>query len=191
MKALILADRCTWERDELIRRAEAADCVISLGDLFWGDLAALEGMRKPKMGVYGNHCYPDYLADLGFENLHLRTATFGGLIFGGFQGCVRYKEGDAVMHTQEEAQKLLVDFPRVDVMVCHAPPLGVHDERDSISHVGFLALLGYCLKHNPKYLLHGHTYPQTVTETDTGNFTTTQLGETNVIYVQGLQTIDL
>ena len=190
MQALVLADQNTWERDELAVLAESADCVLSLGDFIWGDLAPLSAVATKKMGVYGNHCHEDYLADLGFENLHLRTLEFGGLTFGGFQGCVRYKRGDGFMYSQGEAEQLLADFPRVDVMVCHAPPRSVHDV-DNPTHSGFTALSTYCLQHHPRYLLHGHTYPTVVKKTDAGKSITTRLGQTEVIYVHGLQIVTL
>jgi len=43
-------------------------------------------------------------------NMHLKTFEYQGLIFGGFEGCVRYKNDPyAKMYTQEEASELLLD----------------------------------------------------------------------------------
>ena len=45
--------------------------------------------------------------------------------FGGFQGCVRYKENPlAIMYTQEEADKMFAVFPPVDVFITHCPLAG-------------------------------------------------------------------
>jgi Icc-related predicted phosphoesterase len=111
--------------------------------------------------VYGNHCSGNYFESLGIINLHLQTFEHKGVLFGGFEGSIRYKaSAHAIMHTQEEADVMLKNFPHVDVMLCHAPPYGINDEPDSSSHQGFKALTTYIETKKPKHFFHGHTYPK-------------------------------
>lgn len=134
--------------------------IITLGDLTREDILQLEQVNTiPKIGVYGNHDSGMYMPELGIWDMHLKVWDFQGLRFGGFQGCVRYKENpDAIMCTQQEATtQLMVNFPKVDVFLCHCPPRGINDEEE-IAHQGFDALRDYIEREQPKVLLHGHTY---------------------------------
>ena len=45
----------------------------------------------------------------------------------------------------------------LDILITHAPPLGIHDGED-FAHRGFRALLGFMHRFRPRYLLHGHTH---------------------------------
>jgi Icc-related predicted phosphoesterase len=45
----------------------------------------------------------------------------------------------------------------VDIVVTHAPPLGVGDADDP-AHQGFQALLTLLDQYKPQYLLHGHVH---------------------------------
>lgn len=161
MKAFVIADRAPQGSIREIVANEGIDIIITLGDLTQADLSELEYITNiPKIGVYGNHCLGTYMEPLGIVNMHLKAYTWRGLTFGGFQGCVRYKENpEAIMFTQEEATELMRDFPKVDVFLSHAPPYGVNDEPEEIAHQGFHALREYLDQQQPKVWLHGHTYP--------------------------------
>lgn len=185
MKILAIADRPPREKIKTILDKNPVEMIFTLGDLDQLSLTELESITDiPKLGVYGNHDSGMYFEPLGITNMHLKTFEFGGLLFGGFEGCVRYKnDRDAKMYMQEEAAELLKDFPRVDVMLVHCPPYGVNDEPE-VAHQGFKALREYVEQKKPKYLLHGHTYP-------TAENITTKLGETEIIYVYEDKIIDL
>jgi Icc-related predicted phosphoesterase len=135
------------------------------------------------LGVHGNHDHEHELAELGIRDLHLARAEVGGWSFAGFEGCVRYRDGPH-QYTQEEAAVLARRLPAADVLLCHCPPWGVNDERDDPAHVGFRALREWVERHQPRYLLHGHTTPDPRTRVH-------RLGPTNVIWVRGAVTIDL
>ncbi len=186
MKILAIADRPPREKIEAILSKSPVGMICTLGDLEQSELAGLDTITHiPKLGVYGNHCSGMYFEPLGIANMHLKTFEFGGLIFGGFEGCVRYKNTPySKMYTQEEATELLKDFPYVDVLLVHCPPYGVNDEPDEIAHQGFKALREYVLDKKPKYLLHGHTYP-------TEQTMMTKLGDTEIIYVHQDKIIEL
>lgn len=160
MNVLAIADRRPKINIAEVVSINNVELIITLGDLTREDLLQLEQIKTiPKIGVYGNHDSGTYMSELGIWDMHLRIWEYNGLRFGGFQGCVRYKENpDAIMYTQEEASQIMIGFPRVDVFLCHCPPRGINDEEE-IAHQGFNALRDYIEREQPQVLLHGHTYP--------------------------------
>lgn len=160
MNILAIADRRPKIDIQDVVRQNNVELIVTLGDLTREDLLQLEQITViPKIGVYGNHDSGTYMPDLGIWDMHLKVWDYNGLRFGGFQGCVRYKENpDAIMCTQEEATRLMANFPKVDVFLCHCPPRGINDEEE-VAHQGFDVLRDYIEREQPKVLLHGHTYP--------------------------------
>ncbi len=144
MKTLVIADRNPHIDIAAICQQENVELIITLGDLTREDILGLTQITHiPKIGVYGNHDSGNYMEELGIWDMHLKTWSYGGLRFGGFQGCVRYKDNpDAIMCTQEEAVSLMQSFPPVDVFLSHCPPRGINDEAE-IAHQGFDALRTY------------------------------------------------
>jgi Icc-related predicted phosphoesterase len=187
VKILAIADRAPKESIRAILEREInIDLICTLGDLDYFSLIELKDIQDiPKIGVYGNHCSGSYFDELGIKNMHLSTFEYKGLIFGGFEGSVRYKsDTQAPMYTQEEASQMLATFPRVDVMLCHCPPYGINDEPEEIAHQGFKALRDYVEKYQPKYLLHGHTYP-------TEKNLVTEYQGTKIVYVFSDKVVEL
>lgn len=186
MKILAIADKPPRESIRSLLDTNDIDLICTLGDLDQFSISELANINNiPKLGVYGNHCSGTYFESLGITNMHLKTFEYGGLVFGGFEGCVRYKDDPyAKMYTQEEATELLKGFPRVDVMLVHCPPYGINDEPEELAHQGFRALRAYVEEKKPKYLLHGHTYP-------TADTLVTNFADTEVIYVHKDKLIDL
>lgn len=186
MKILAISDRPPKEKIKSILDKNSVELICTLGDLDQFYLAGLENITNiPKLGVYGNHDSGMYFEPLGIINMHLKTFEFGGFVFGGFEGCVRYKNDSyAKMYTQEEATELLKDFPRVDVMLVHCPPYGINDEPEELAHQGYKALREYVEQKKPRYLLHGHTYPMT-------DNIVTKFIDTEIVYVYGDRLIDL
>lgn len=178
MKILAVADRPPSKSLAVLKEEHSIELFCFLGDLNYFDLQSVENITDiPKIGVYGNHCSGQYFESLGIKNLHLETFEYKGLIFGGFEGSLRYKVSEyGKMHTQDEASEKLKDFPSVDVMIAHSPPFGINDEPGSHSHEGFIALRKYIEEKKPKYFLHGHTYP---TETNIVN----KHLDTHIVYV--------
>jgi len=160
MNVLAIADRRPRIDILDVVQKNNIELIITLGDLTREDILQLEQVNTiPKIGVYGNHDSGMYMSELGIWDMHMKVWDFQGLIFGGFQGCVRYKENpDAIMCTQQEATQLMVNFPKVDVFICHCPPRGINDEEE-IAHQGFDVLRDYVDREQPKVLMHGHTYP--------------------------------
>lgn len=185
MKALVIADRRPATRITRILQQQPVELIITLGDLTRDDLLPLEYITDiPKIGVYGNHDSGTYMPELGIWSLHMATWQWGGLSFGGFEGCVRYKPSKtAIMYTQAEATELLRSFPPVDIMITHCPPRGINDEAE-LAHQGFDALRQYLTQHSPQLLLHGHTYP-------TADTLVHRYHRTRITYVHGAQVVDI
>jgi uncharacterized protein len=186
MKILAIADRSSRQKIKSILDKNPIELICTLGDLDQFSLTELESITNiPKLGIYGNHDSGMYFESLGITNMHLKTFEYGGLVFGGFEGCIRYKNDFyAKMYTQEEATEMLKNFPKVDVMLVHNPPYGINDEPEELAHQGYKALREYIEQKKPKYLLHGHTYP-------TADNIVTKFADTEIIYVYEDKIIDL
>ena len=185
MNILALADRRPKIDIPAVVEANGIDLIVTLGDFTIEDILAVKLVTAiPKIGVYGNHDSGTYMPALGIWDMHLMTWDFNGLKFGGFQGCVRYKrDPDALMYTQEEADRMMAGFPPVDVFLSHCPPRGINDE-DEIAHQGFDGLREYVDRVRPAILMHGHTYP-------TDDTVVTQHGPTRIEYVNEHKFISL
>lgn len=187
MKILAIADRPPKEKiKSILEQNPYIDLICTLGDLDYLQLIELQYIKDiPKVGVYGNHCSGKYFEELGIINLHLTTFELKGVLFGGFEGSVRYKDDlYAKMYTQEEANELLKNFPAVDVFVSHCPPYEINDEPNELSHQGFHALRTYIETQKPKYFFHGHTYPKQET-------IITQHKSTKIVYIYADKVINI
>lgn len=160
------------------------DLVLAAGDLPWDYLESLVSLLDvPAAFVPGNHD-PQIgrgtaAGPRGFVNLDKRSFVIGGLRVAGLGGCVRYNDGPH-QHTQREygrRGRQLVRGARkvgpVDVLLTHAPPLGLGDEPDP-SHVGIAALHDVIETLRPAWHLHGHIHPYGMLKTDR------QLGRTTI-----------
>ncbi len=90
------------------------------------------------------------------------------LIIGGLGGCKRYNRGRHQFTEKEMRRRILRMLPRlywnklvhgryIDILVTHAAPFGIHDEKDPC-HEGFRVLLDFMHRFRPSYLLHGHIH---------------------------------
>ncbi|MBX2986758.1 MAG: metallophosphoesterase family protein [Bdellovibrionaceae bacterium] len=184
MKILVIADDFSKQTSiaELIK-THPVDAIFTLGDLYSSHLKELQNISIPKFGVYGNHCSEAYMPELGIKNLHLQTEKLGELTIGGFEGCHRYKENGHHQFSHQESVDLIKNFPKVDILLTHAPPLGVNDDWSTESHQGLYGTLEY-IKSNPvKILFHGHTYPK--------DNHVSKIENTIVVYTYGFKIWDL
>lgn len=186
MKVIAIADqKPTVSIIETVQQFQP-DVIVLLGDLDYFEVKELQQITHiPKLGVYGNHCSGMYFEEIGVQNMHMQVTQIQGVTFGGFEGCVRYKESSyAKMYTQEEATSLLTTMPYTDVMLCHAPPYGINDEPEDPTHAGFIGLKQYVETMHPKLLFHGHTYPKQ-------DELVTHYQQTQIQYVSGLATLSI
>jgi Icc-related predicted phosphoesterase len=169
------------------------DLVLAAGDLPWDYLESLVSLvDAPAAFVPGNHD-PRTGRGIGPQGAidvdgHVRTV--GGLRIAGLGGCVRYNDGPH-QYTQREydrrARRLLREARGagvVDVLLTHAPPLGLGDEPDP-SHTGISALHGVLETLRPSWHLHGHIHPYGMHKPDR------QLGPTTIRNVIPWQVLDI
>ena len=183
MRILALADELPPADPAELVAANGPEAVLTLGDLEPSSIAPLSGVDLPRLGVHGNHDGVGDLKQLGITDIHLERARIGGWTFAGFEGCVRYSEGPH-QYTQDEARRLAEHLPAADVLVCHCPPWGINDEPDDPAHAGFQALREWVERHEPLYVLHGHTTPDPRTRVN-------RLGGTRVVWVRGARVVEL
>jgi Icc-related predicted phosphoesterase len=183
MRVLAFADEAPPADAAELVAGNNPDVVVTLGDLDPGWIASLGTVDLPRLGVHGNHDGENDLATLGIRDLHLSREPVGDWSFAGFEGCVRYGRGPH-QYTQEEAFALVRSLPTADVLLCHCPPRGINDEPDDPAHVGFSALRAWVQRHQPRYLLHGHTTPDPRRRTH-------RLGATEVVWVRGACVVEL
>jgi Icc-related predicted phosphoesterase len=131
----------------------------------------------------------------GAVNADRRIVDAAGLRLAGLGGCRRYGSGPnqytdrqlagraRSVRRQARWQRLRGGRP-VDVLLTHAPPLGVGDGADP-PHRGFSALHGLVARLQPAMLLHGHVLRHDAAAPDR------QLGRTAVRNVAGRRLLDI
>ena len=168
------------------------DLVLAAGDLPWDYLESLVSLLDaPAAYVPGNHDprTGHGVGPGGLVDIDGHVQTVGGLRIAGLGGCVRYNDG-LHQYTQKEydsrARGLLREArgAEVDVLLTHAPPLGLGDESDP-PHVGISALHGVLETLRPSWHLHGHIHPYGMHKPDR------QLGPTTIRNVIPWQLIDI
>lgn len=185
-------------------KAGTIDLVIACGDLDYEYLDYVAtALGAPLRAVHGNHDAPPEKSDdrdlavwwRGID-LHGRVRSVDGVIFAGLEGSPRYSDGpyqsdesDVWLAIVRMAPTLLLNRLRhgrfLDVLVTHAPPLGIHDKTDR-AHRGFRAVRTFLRWFHPRYHLHGHTHVY-----DRRTPTTTQFGRTTVMNAYGARILDI
>jgi uncharacterized protein len=180
MKVLHYSDKT---EPQLLTLYDEADILITTGDLTIFDFGPLRDIqnRKPAFGVYGNHDSGEYLENLGLTNLHQNVYEYAGLLWGGWQGCLRYKNGGGPQFLEEEAEAWADTFPYVDVLLLHAGPKDMLDDPSDDVHIGSEAIKKYVIAKKPRYIFCGHQYSNA--ELD--------MGETKIFRTYGARLIDI
>ncbi|MEW6093138.1 MAG: metallophosphoesterase [Chloroflexota bacterium] len=152
----------------------SVDLVLGCGDLPYEYLEFLvSSLNVPLLYVPGNHdpCYdpsnPAARAD-GCENIDRQVRQVKGLTIAGLGGSIRYKPAAVNQYTQSQMWQRTVSLApallwsrlrsghRLDIMIAHSPPFGLHDDDDQ-AHTGFAAFVALIRTFRPRYFLHGHT----------------------------------
>ena len=193
MKLLAISDQVVPQVYDASIKARFADVdlVLSCGDLPRYYLEYVVTMLNvPLFYVMGNHgkelerAHDDgrVTPPGGCKDIDERVVEFGGLLIAGLEGSMRYKQGP-YQYTQRQmerkAGRLGIKLLRerllkrrcLDILITHSPPLGIHDGQD-LCHTGFAAFLGFMQRHQPQYLVHGHSHlynPLQPTTTHYGN----------------------
>jgi hypothetical protein len=187
-KALVVSDEVDERLWTDSVRAYSVDLVLGAGDLPYEYLEFLaNALDRPCVFVPGNHD-PDltgytrfgglsmrdgfpanWPGPMGGINADVRVVDVGGLRVAGLGGSVRYSNGPNQWTQAQQARRArkLVrcaermrrrDGRGVDILLTHAPPLGLGD-RDDPPHQGFECLHRTIERLQPKWLLHGHIHP--------------------------------
>jgi Icc-related predicted phosphoesterase len=184
VRVLVIADEEAANLHFQALRDLAPDLVLSAGDLPWHYVEfvascvdvpvvfvpgnhdpQIERVRRARNGTYSSDGLPcDGPRPHGAVNADLRVIDAAGLRIAGLGGCVRYKPGPH-QYTQRQydgrARRLIRRAGRqgvVDVLLTHAPPLGVGDGDDK-PHEGIAALHTVLSRLEPSWHLHGHVHP--------------------------------
>jgi calcineurin-like phosphoesterase family protein len=187
-RALIVSDEVDERLWTDAVRAYSVDLVLGAGDLPYEYLEFLaNALDRPCVFVPGNHD-PDltgytrfgglsmkdgfpasWPGPMGAINADVGVVDVGGLRVAGLGGSVRYSNGPNQWTQAQQtrrARKLVRRAERmrrrdgrgVDILLTHAPPLGLGD-RDDPPHQGFECLHRTIERLQPKWLLHGHIHP--------------------------------
>jgi Icc-related predicted phosphoesterase len=159
------------------QRFMGVDMVLSCGDLpiYYIDFV-ITMLGVPCFYVWGNHDVPEIQAGgqtvyevHGGVCLEDRSVAHNGLTLAGLGGSLRYKrEGDHQYTDAEMMRRAWRLAPRLffnrlrygrylDMLITHAPPLGIHNGPD-YPHRGFRAFLWLMERFSPRYLIHGHIH---------------------------------
>lgn len=134
--------------------------------------------------------------EIGGYNMDSRVQKIGNLLFAGLEGSKRYNKG-AHQYTDGQMRRKIAGMApaliwnrvilgkKLDVLITHAPPKGIHDGNDR-AHEGFQAYLPFLKKYRPRLHLHGHTHIY-----DNSQSRTFQYYDTTVINCYNYQIIDL
>ncbi len=180
-------------------RFKDVDLVVSAGDLpaeYLGFIVSV--LNQPLYFVLGNHDNEQQLCastspesgyawmsrdSHGAINVGSTTKEEGRLLIAGLSGCMRYNRGqnqytDFQMWLMSLAlvPRLLINKLRygrfLDILLTHAPPLGIHDKQD-ICHRGFQSFLWMMKAFKPKYLIHGHIHLYDMNDVRVSNYLST------------------
>lgn len=172
------------------------DLILSCGDLPYGYLEYLtDAFGAPLLYVHGNHDRPVETEGRvitfpqGGTSVEGRVVEAAGLLIAGLGGSPRYALRPKHQYTEGEMRRRVRRLSiklrwaelwerKLDILLTHAPPRGIHDHPDP-AHQGFPSLLTLVERHRPRYLLHGHSPPRP------GHPVRTRHGSTEVIHVRG------
>lgn len=196
-------------------RFKDVDIVFSAGDLPFEYLDFIVSvLNLPLYFVMGNHDKPPVAPERAVDpsgvvprwdrnipthgaiDLGFKAKREQGLLIAGLAGCMLYNGG---AHQYSDFQMWLAALALVpkllfnkllhgrflDILLTHAPPLGIHDRKDTC-HRGFSAFLWLMRAFKPRYLIHGHIHLY-----DMNDVRLTRYSDTTVINAFGHCVVDL
>jgi hypothetical protein len=135
-------------------------------------LQHLERFKRPRASGINQtihlgteHMFRNYF---GSTYIGRKVVAHNGILVAGLGGCRRYNNGENQFTDFQMSLQILAMVPRLlwnrlfhgrylDILLTHAPPLGLNDRPDP-THVGFKAFLWFMAWFRPRYLLHGHVH---------------------------------
>lgn len=200
MKILAVSDEeCAALWDYYVPgRLSDYDLIISCGDLKSEYLSFLVTMgRCPVVYVHGNHDTSyDKNPPEGCDCIDDHLIIYNGVRILGLGGCRWYHPGEH-QYTERQMRRRIRKLRSkirkvggVDIVVTHAPPLGIGDAEDN-AHRGFQALLDLLDAYQPKYLLHGHVHLRYSGGTASQPVREYEYGESRVINVSQRYVVEI
>jgi Icc-related predicted phosphoesterase len=200
MKILCVSDNVIPQLEDasvMRRQYSDVDLCVSCGDMPASYLEYIVAiLNVPLFYVRGNHDLDYAEGRPGGENLHQRVVTYRGLRFAGFEGSIRYNQGNVQYSDLDMSLMVLQMAPRMwlarrfgrklDVLVAHSPPWGIHDIPTDKAHRGFRGLRRAIRWFHPRYYLHGHVHTwdnRKTTETEFGDCTVLNINPVRVLTV--------
>jgi calcineurin-like phosphoesterase family protein len=121
----------------------------------------------------------------GAIHVGFKAVREAGLLVAGLGGSIRYNDGENQFTDREMFFKILRLAPRLfmnkllygrylDILLTHAPPLGIHDKSDPC-HRGFKAFRWFIRRFKPRYLVHGHIHLYDLNEARTSDYEGTRV----------------
>jgi Icc-related predicted phosphoesterase len=107
------------------------------------------------------------------------------LIIAGLGGSMAYNHGKNQWTDSQMKFRLFMLIPKLllnkifhgrylDILLTHAPPLGIHDRTD-LCHKGFDCFLWFMRVFKPRYLLHGHIHLYDLSEVRKSKYCETEI----------------
>jgi Icc-related predicted phosphoesterase len=199
MKILALSDHVVeivYSRN-IVQNFPDIDLIVGCGDIPSDYLEFVVSMLNvPLIFVPGNHDADKFHVP-GGVSVDGKWVTLDGLRIMGLGGSRRYKPQGKNQYTEAEMRirvwrllltnfrKSLFSRKRIDLLVSHASPRGVHDA-DDLAHTGFASFHTLLIHAKPKLMLHGHCHTMRNLEC-----TETVLYKTKIINVYPYRIIDL
>ena len=186
MKILCVSDQIDplIYTNSLKQRYADVDIVLSAGDLPLDYLDfIMSTLNKPVLFVFGNHHGDITETEMqlyGAEHIDSRLKKEEGLIIAGLGGSMKYNNGKNQYTNFQMKKKIIKLIPSLlfnrlfkgrylDILLTHAPPLGIHDKQD-LCHRGFRDFLWFMRAFKPKYLVHGHIHLYDYSEKRTSKY---------------------
>jgi Icc-related predicted phosphoesterase len=148
MRILTVSDRVekSFLEENLLReKCLGVRLILACGDLPSYYLEyLLNSLNVPLYYVPGNHDEQAYPQEESFaqgcKNIDESVIAFEGLLIGGLGGGFRYRNGKYLYTEKQMQRKVRRMIPRMalnkikykrylDILITHAPPVGIHDEQ--------------------------------------------------------------
>ncbi len=147
-------------------RLEGYDLVLSAGDLKADYLSFLVTMaHAPVLYVHGNHDEGyNRRPPEGCDCIDDHLVIYRGLRILGLGGCLQYRPDAPLQFTEKQMARRIARLRfslwragGVDIVVTHAPPLGLGDG-DDLPHRGFGCFHTLLDRYHPALWVHGHVH---------------------------------
>ena len=167
MKILAVSDEecpALWDHYVPGRLADY-DLILACGDLKSSYLTFLVTMSRARLlYIHGNHdgSY-ESMPPEGCDDIDGRLVVYNGVRILGLGGCLRYPPGPYQYTERQMGMRILRLAPSLvlrrgfDILLTHAPALGVGDD-DDLAHRGFACFLRLMDRYHPALMAHGHVH---------------------------------